>query len=223
MCYRDGSELIFLQINAAKMQAIAIGPSSYQYEFYLNDSNVHTKDTLKILGVVLDSKLTFKAHIKEEQNKVCAKASALRRIRKFISSPLLLGVGYAETTKIETTNYFILRTILGYSKSVSYDFLLKMADIKSLEKRRQFQSLVMLYRCLYDKGGPYIREFFNFKNVPYNLRGLSTRLDLPPFNLEFMHRSFTFLASKLWNALPPKVRESQDIASFKRSLKAHMA
>ena len=131
--------------------------------------------------------------------------------------------GNAETTKIETTNYFVLRTILGYSKSVSYDFLLKMADIKSLEKRRQFQSLVMLYRCLYDKGAPYIREFFNFKDVQYNLRGLSTRLDLPPFNLEFMHRSFTFLASKLWNALPPKVRESQDIASFKRSLKAHMA
>ena len=138
-------------------------------------------------------------------------------------SPLLLGVGNAETTKIETTNYFILRTILGYSKSVSYDFLLKMADIKSLEKRRQFQSSVMLYRCLYDKGTPYISEFFNFKDVPYNLRGLDRRLDLPPFNLEFMHRSFTFLASKLWNALPPKVGESQDIASFKRSLKAHMA
>ena len=96
-----------------------------------------------------------------------------------------------------------------------------MADIKSLEKRRQFQSLVMLYRCLYDKGAPYISEFFNFKDVPYNLRGLSTRLDLPPFNLEFIHRSFTFLAST--NALPPKVRESQDIASFTKSVKAHMA
>ena len=150
--------------------------------------------------MVLDSKLTFKAHIKEQLNKACAKASALRRIRKFISkdvlvrfykayvlphleycSPLLLGVGNAETTKIETTNYFILRTILGYSKSVSYDFLLKMADIKSLKKRGQFQSLVMLYRCLYDKGAPYIREFFNFKDVQYNLRGLSTRLNLPPF------------------------------------------
>ena len=68
-------------------------------------------------------------------------------------------------------------------------------------------------------------QFFNFnlKDVQYNLRGLSTRLDLPAFNLEFMRRSFTFLASKLWNALPPKVRESQDIASFKRFLKAHMA
>ena len=121
-------------------------------------------DTLEILGVFLDNKLTFQAYVKEQLNKACAKASALRKIRKFISkdvlvrlykayvlphleycSPLLLGVGNAETTKIETINYFILRTILGYSKSVSYDFLLKMADIKSLEKRRQFQSLVMLY------------------------------------------------------------------------------
>ena len=84
------SDWIFLQINAAKMQAIAIGLSSYQYEFHPNDSNVHTKDTLKILGVVLDSKLTFKAHIKEQLNKACAKASALRRIRKFISKDVLV-------------------------------------------------------------------------------------------------------------------------------------
>ena len=131
-----------------------------------------------------------------------------------------------ETTKIETTNYFMLRTILGYSKSVSYDFLLNMADIKSFEKRRQLQSSVMLYRRILScmiRGHLISVNFFNFKDVPYNLRGLSTRLDLPLFNLEFMHRSFTFLASKLWDALPPKARDCQDIASFKRSLKAHMA
>ena len=62
-----------------------------------------------------------------------------------------------------------------------YHYLLTMADIKSLEQRRQFQSLVMLYKCLYDKGAPYISGFFNFKDVSYNFRGLSTRLDFPPF------------------------------------------
>ena len=46
------------------------------------------------------------------------------------------------------------------------------------------QSLVILNKCLYDKGAPYISDFFfNFKDVPYNLSGLSTRLSLPPFNL----------------------------------------
>ena len=152
----------------------------YEYKFHLNDSSVDAKDTLKMLGVVLDSKLTFKARIKEHLNKACAKALAMRRIRNLISkdvlvhlyeayvlfhpeccSPLLLRVGNAEKTKSETTNYFTLRTMLDYSKSVSYDCLLKMADIKSLEQRRQCQSLVMLYKCLYDKGTPYISEFFN--------------------------------------------------------------
>lgn len=165
----------------------------------------------------------------------------MRRLRKFVPkyvmvrlykayvlphleycSPLLLGIGNAETTKMENTNYYLLRSILGFPKSVSYDDLLKIVNIKSLEQRRQFQSLVMLYKCLYSHGAPYISKFFNRKNVKYNLRGLSTRLELPSFNLEYMHRSFTFLVSKLWNALPPTVRESKDTASFKRALNTHM-
>ena len=137
-------------------------------------------------------------------------------------SPILLGIGNAENTKLENTNYYLLRSILGYPKSVSYDYLLKIANIKSLEQRRQFQSLVMLYKRLYSHGAPYISKFFNLTNVKYNLRGISTRLELPPFNLECMQRSFTFLVSKLWNALPPMVRETKDIVSFKWALKVHM-
>ena len=165
----------------------------------------------------------------------------MRRLRKFIPkyvtvrlyrayvlphleycSPLLLGIGYAETTKMENINYYLLRSILGFPKSVSYDCLLKKVNIKSLEQRRQFQSLGMLYKCLYSHVAPYISKFFNVKNVKYNLRGLSTRLELPPFNLEYMHRSFIFLVSKLWNALPPTVRESKDTVYFKRAPNVHM-
>ena len=104
---------------------------------------------------------------------------------------------------MESTNYYLLRSILSFSKSVPYDYLLKIVNIKSLVQRRRFQSLVILYNCLYSDGASYIRIFFNLKNVTYNLRGLRTRLELPPFNLEYMHRSFTFLVSKQWNALPP--------------------
>ena len=227
-----------LQINAAKTQALVIGPSLYEYEFHLNNARIGTQDTIKMLGIVLDSKLTFKAHIKEQLKKACAKASALRKLRKFIPnhvmvrlykvyvlshieycSPLLLGISNAETTKMETTNYYLLRSILGYLKSVSYDYLLKIVNIESLEQRTQFQSLFMLYTATEH---PILVSSFNLKNVKCNLRGLSTRLELPPFNLEYMHRSFTFLVSKLWNALPPMVRESKEIASFKRALKVHM-
>ena len=36
----------------------------------------------------------------------------------------------------------------------------------------------------------------------YNLREASTRLMLPSFNLQHMHKSWSYLTTKLWNGLP---------------------
>ena len=77
-------------------------------------------------------------------------------------SPLLLGVGNVKASKMENTNCYILRSIFDYPKSVSYETLLKIADIKSIEQRKEFQSLVMLYKCLYNRDAAYISEYFSF-------------------------------------------------------------
>ena len=50
-------------------------------------------------------------------------------------------------------------------------------------------------------------QFFNVLNVNYSLRGASRRLMLPSFNLEYMHKSWSYLTTKLWNGLPTRVRE----------------
>ena len=62
---------------------MAIGPVSYRYHFSVDNNAVETTDTLKILGVTLDCKFNFVAHV-SEQARACAKASALRRIPRFI-------------------------------------------------------------------------------------------------------------------------------------------
>ena len=49
----------YLQINASKTQAMAIGPVSYRYNFSVDNNEVGVNDTLKILGVTLDRKLNF--------------------------------------------------------------------------------------------------------------------------------------------------------------------
>ena len=53
----------------------------YEYDFHFNNRTVETQDTLKILGVILDRKMNFKAHIKKKLHIACPKASALRRLR----------------------------------------------------------------------------------------------------------------------------------------------
>ena len=228
----------YLQINASKTQAMAIGPASYRYNFSVDNNEVDANDTLKILGVTLDRRLNFVAHVSEQVKKACAKASALRRIRRFLPldvmcrlykayilphleycCPLLLGVGRSQVKKLEDTNNYILRTILGYGKHTSYNHLLNIAGIRTLEERRKFQALVLVYKCFHNEAPRYIEDFFKIKICNYNLRGSGTLLTLPSFNLEWRHKSFSFLAAKLWNSLPTCVRNAKDISTFKRLLK----
>ena len=51
--------------------------------------------------------------------------------------------------KLEDTNNYILRSILGLGKHTPYNYLLNMAGIRTLEGRRKFQALVLVYKCIH--------------------------------------------------------------------------
>ena len=80
----------YLKVNTAKTQAMLVGNASYEYSFKMEDSKVDITDTMKILGVVLNQRLTFKHHITEQVKKACAKALALRRLHKFIPQDIMV-------------------------------------------------------------------------------------------------------------------------------------
>ena len=147
---------------------MTIGPVPYRYNFSVDNNEVNANDTLKILSVTLDGKLNFVAHVSEQVKKACAKASTLQRIGRFIPlavmcrlykayilphleyyCPLLLGVGRGQVKKLEDTNNHILRSILGYGKHTPLNHLLNMAGIRTLEERREFQALVLVYKCIH--------------------------------------------------------------------------
>ena len=132
--------------------------------------------------------------------------------------PLLLGVGRGQVKKKEDTNNYILRSLLGYGHT-PYNYLLNMAGIRTLKERREFQVLVLVYKCIHKEAPRYIEEFFQIKICNYNLRESGTLLTLPNFNPEWCHKSFSFLAAKLWNLLPTYVRNAKDISTFKCLLK----
>ena len=73
--------------------------------------------------------------------------------------------------------------------------LLNIAGIRTLEERRKFQALVLVYKCFHNEPPRYIEDFFKIKICNYNLRGSGTLLTLPSFNLEWRHKSFLFLAA----------------------------
>ena len=72
----------YLSLNIPKTQATVIGPSSYEFKFKLAANEIEVTYSLKILGITVDRKLTFRSHIKDQLRKACAEASALLRLRR---------------------------------------------------------------------------------------------------------------------------------------------
>ena len=141
-----------LSINTVKTQALVIGTSTYKYELWLGDTPVEIKDSLKILGVITGSNLTFEEHLKSQLNNAYAKTNALRRTRHFIPmhvmsqlhrafvlphlkycAPILIGITNSLSDKLEDANYYVLRTLFRLPKSIKYNSILRLINTRTLE------------------------------------------------------------------------------------------
>ena len=155
-------------IKDAKTQALLIGPRKYDFDLTLSGFGVTKVPSVRILGVELDSMLNSREHISSQLKKAYAKIAALRRIRRFVTmgvmlalyksfilphleycSPLLLGLGRVQANKIEDANHYILRTLTGHGKSLSYQELLNICKLDTLECRKKQQSLERKGKELY--------------------------------------------------------------------------
>ena len=147
--------------SSSKTQALSVGPCDYHHSLFLNNARIEFLQSIKILGVTIDKDLSYKEHISDQLKKAYAKASALRRIRRFLPhdamiklykafilphleycSPLFVGVGTGQRNRLEDGNCYIFRTLIGHNKSMSYDELLTTASMTSLYCRHLHQALL---------------------------------------------------------------------------------
>ena len=225
----------YLFVNDLKSKALLLGVI-YHLTTELNGSPIDVVDNMKLLGLTIDGSLSFKTHVKSACSKVNAKVASLRRIRRFIPtevmikiykafilphleycSPVLVGLSPGISQKLEITNQYAIRTLLNMPKTAPYEDLLRLVDLKSLEQRRYFQSLVLFYKCLHNMGPTYIRQLFSLRSNERNLRGFC-KLNQPAYKTRFGHRSFTYITTRLWNNLPDHIRRLPTLSAFKANL-----
>ena len=106
---------------------------------------------------------------------------------------------------------------MNLPKSTPYGDLLKIVNIKSLEHRRYTQALVLLYKSLFNTGPNYIKELFSLRSSNYNLRGFC-KLNQPSFKSKYLHNSYCYITSRLWNNLPDNIRGASSLRIFKSLL-----
>ena len=116
-------------------------------------------------------------------------------------SPLLLEVGRVQVNRLEDANYYILRSLLDYCKSILYEELLRSISMETLEHSRKSN----FWSCCIDVliitvRSTYIKDFFSVRKTQYNRRGSGVNLCAPQLILKSMKKSFTYICAQLWNS-----------------------
>ena len=135
-------------------------------------------------------------------------------------SPLLVGINRTLNSKLESANKYALKTLLNLGNNLDYDTILSLSDMQSLEHRRSYSSLVLLYKCMNSNGPQCIKNFFQIRYTKYNLRSRGINPEQSGYNNKFFHNSFTYIVSRLWNKLPAHIETSSKFSDFTRNLKA---
>ena len=204
----------------------------------IKNTQIASSGSEYLLGVTIDSNLTFEEHINALCKKSNQKLHALSRIahymsldkrrilmKSFITSQFnycpLVWMCCSRTLnhKINIIHEKALRIVYNDFQSSFYDLLQKDKSITIHQKNIQYLA-TEIYKVSKGLSPEIMSEIFVFKeNSVYNLRhGLHLQrknLRTTNFGLE----SITNIGAKIWDMVPKEIKGSESLASFKSKIK----
>jgi hypothetical protein len=239
-----------LLLNAAKSEAIAVGTRAQlakvenKQTISLACANLPVGKTLKTLGVVLDSGLTFDAHVQA----VCRSCNyhiwALRHIRHFLTediaktlacsivgsrldycNALLYGCPDASIKQLQCVQNSLARAVLRVSKRTHATPLLQSLHWLPIKERINYKLACITFKVRSTSTPGYLNELLQAPvySSTCQLRSSSRPLlAVRRTNTVIGERGFSVAAPRLWNNLPVSVQSSDSLNIFKKRLKTFL-
>ena len=156
-------------VNPDKHQAMVLGSSDYQFLFPV-------KNSIDLLGISVDSELSFNHRISKVCEKVNNQFSVFKRFKSLITRNVILRLYKAFVLPhilLAYMPFFVALEIAKFNdKDSSNDELLKKAETPSLYSGRIDNMLIVVFNSLFVSTYPkYLNELFTLRNSKYLLRG----------------------------------------------------
>ena len=204
----------------------------------IGDASIKTSTKETLLGILIDSELSFDHYISSTCSKASNKLHALGCIAPFISfskrrtlmkafiesqfnySPVIwMFHSRAMNNKINRIHVRALKLV--YSDHVSsLDELLKK-DRSFPIHHRNIQSLAIeLYKFFHGLSLSFMKNVFHFNtNIPYNLRSDSELYSRNPKTGKYGTEAISYLAPKIWSLVPYAIKSSKSLDVFKSKIR----
>ena len=236
-----------LGINVNKTQAMWIGSRLYVKKIgalhlppiLLDSKPIDVSDCVKVLGVTLDSTLSWRNQCSATARKSFAALARLRKLHGFLPSStrlmliktlvfpyfdycagLFLGLTNDLNTKLTRCKNAAVRFVTGTKiwEHITADYVAN--HLLSVEARRDYLALCLLVSILKSGNPQYLACYFRFKDRGGlgSKRLSSLDIIIPRFDTEYLRSSFHIGVAYLWNSLPHDLRRDYRLPSFKRRL-----
>lgn len=238
----------FLLLNSDKTELLLIGPKSCtqqisQLNLQLEGYKVSFSSTIKDLGVILDSNLTFKNHISHVTKTAFFHLRNIAKLRNMLSisdaeklvhafmtsrldycNALFAGCPASSINKLQLVQNAAARVL---TRSRKYDHItpiLSSLHWLPVKFRIEFKILLLTYKALNNLAPVYLTNLLSRYEPTRSLRSQNSGLLVVPRIAKSSKggRAFSFMAPTLWNSLPGNVRGSDTLSQFKTRLKTYL-
>ena len=236
-----------LKINPTKTEIMVFSNSDIKHSisFSVKDDgstkNIFNKKKIKILGVILDDRLTWHDHIKKVKSRASGVIRNLARTtpylpqksRRTLYDALVTphfsycdvvwgGANKTISNELQRTGNFAAKAMLGMKKKDSASEALQRLNMMTLDKKRDIHLGVLTHKLVQGKGPKELvsacKSLTNRKHHHFTRN--SARQDMS----SIQHRtvksesSFTQRSIKCWNNIPLAIRNIDNTSNFKKSL-----
>lgn len=232
----------YLQMNNAKTQIIVFGPPRVLNQIKiqginLGNTTIRFLNSVKNLGIHMDSALTMDSQIVELKKKCFRTLRNICKIRFFLTqdqlkkivnslvvscldycNSLYFGITVKLQNQLQLIQNACAKAVTGKYK---YDHLeddLQNLHWLNIKKRVLFKIGLLSYKSVNGFAPEYLNELFT-----YSHHGHTLKLLVPNFDLErYGRRSFSYIGPKFYNSLPIHISSAPNVKDFKAYLKTYL-
>ena len=207
----------------------------------INNTEIEEKCTTSFLGVQIDNKLIWKAHISHVCNKISKAIAILRMLRSVFPLYILRMIymslvyshinycilvwGSAENVHVERIFKLQKKAVRIITKSYYLEHtapLFKSLKLINVYKVFELNCILFIHKCLNCNYLPDFRVRIqrNSDYHGYNTRGRNMFRNSEVIRLRTCQRSFLNFGINVWNSLTPAIKESKTINSLKATMKS---
>ena len=230
----------YMKINPDKTEILLLCPSSLNDEVIIKgvifeDQCIRFSTEVKNVGVWLDRNLTMDKHVSQvvsHSYKILRDIGCIKKylqqihlerlVHAVISSrldycnSLFVNISKENMRKLQRVQNAAAKLILGKRRRESATEALKKLHWLNIEARVTFKILLLVYKILNGLCSRNLElqyKTFNGRDDDYLL------LETPSFKTAYGKRIFSYNASRLWNALPVRIRGTETVEKFKKEVK----